>query len=162
MIGRCQNNPILNRRIIDSWLLSYRGLKPNTVLSIKAPEVNSGVGKRILIVDDAIFMRMIIKKVIVEAGYEVVGEAGDGAEGIEMYKQLKPDLVTMDNTMPEMSGINALKAIREFDPNARVIICTAIGQKFLIREALEAGAVNFIVKPFEDEEMLDCINRALA
>lgn len=118
--------------------------------------------KKILIVDDATIMRMMIKKVLTEGGYEIAGEGTNGAEAVELYQQLKPDLVTMDITMPEMSGINALRAIKEFDPDAKVIICTAMGQRFLVQEALEAGAVDFIVKPFDDWELLDVVNKTLA
>jgi len=120
------------------------------------------MAKRILIVDDATIIRMILKKIFLEAGYDVVGEASTGAEGVRKYRELKPDLVTMDITMPEMSGINALKAIKEFDSEAKVIICSAMGQKALIIEAMEAGAVNFIAKPFDEEKVIETVNKVFA
>jgi two-component system chemotaxis response regulator CheY len=118
------------------------------------------MAKRILLVDDATIIRMILKKILTEAGYEVVGEASTGAEGVRKYRELKPDLVTMDITMPEMSGIKALKVIREFDPEAKVVICSAMGQKALIIEAMQAGAINFISKPFEEEKVVETVNKA--
>jgi two-component system chemotaxis response regulator CheY len=119
------------------------------------------MGKRILIVDDAMIIRMILKKILTEAGFEVAGEASTGAEGVRKYRELTPDLVTMDITMPEMGGINALKAIREFDPHAKVVICSAMGQKALIIDAMQAGAVNFIAKPFDEEKVVETITKAL-
>jgi two-component system chemotaxis response regulator CheY len=119
------------------------------------------MGKRILIVDDAMIIRMILTKILTQAGYEVAGEASTGAEAIRKYRELRPDLVTMDITMPEMGGINALRAIREFDPQAKVIICSAMGQKALIIEAMEAGAINFIAKPFDEEKVIETISKAL-
>jgi Response regulator containing CheY-like receiver, AAA-type ATPase, and DNA-binding domains len=119
------------------------------------------MGNRILLVDDAMIIRMILRKILVQAGFEVAGEASTGAEGVRKYRELKPDLVTMDITMPEMGGINALKAIREFDPHAKVVICSAMSQKSLIIEAMEAGAVNFITKPFDEEKVIETISKAL-
>jgi two-component system, chemotaxis family, chemotaxis protein CheY len=120
------------------------------------------MAKRILVVDDATIIRMILKKIFFEAGYEVVGEASTGAEGVRKYKELKPDLVTMDITMPEMGGINALKAIKEFDSEAKVVICSAMGQKALIIEAMQAGAINFIAKPFDEGKVIETVNKAFA
>lgn len=119
------------------------------------------MGKRILIVDDAMIIRMILTKILTEAGYEVAGEASTGAEGIRKYRELKPDLVTMDITMPGMGGINALKAIRTFDPQAKVVICSAMGQKALIIDAMQAGAINFIAKPFDEGKVIETISKAL-
>ncbi len=119
------------------------------------------MGKRILVVDDAAVMRFMLSKILTAGGYEVVGESATGADAVKKYKTLKPDLVTMDLTMPEVSGINALKAIRSFDPEAKVIICSAMGQRILINEAMQAGAMDFIIKPFEDYQVLDAVNRLL-
>ncbi|MCL6635393.1 MAG: response regulator [Peptococcaceae bacterium] len=120
------------------------------------------MGKRILIVDDAAFMRMMIKNIVTKNGYEVVGEAENGAVAVELYKQLKPDLVTMDITMPEMNGIEGVKAIRAVDPNANIIMCSAMGQQAMVMEAIQAGAKDFIVKPFQQDRILQAIERVLA
>jgi two-component system chemotaxis response regulator CheY len=117
------------------------------------------MGKRILVVDDAAVMRFMLSKILSSGGYEIVGEADTGADAVKKYKALKPDLVTMDITMPEVSGINALKEIRSFDPDAKVIICSAMGQKKLISEAMQAGAIDFIIKPFEDFQVLEAVKR---
>ena len=116
---------------------------------------------RILIVDDAAFMRMMIKGILTKNGFEVVAEASDGIQAIEMYKNHSPDLVTMDITMPEMDGIEALKGIRKFDPNAKVIMCSAMGQQDMVVEAIQAGAKDFIVKPFQEERVVEAIGKAL-
>lgn len=115
----------------------------------------------ILIVDDAKFMRMTLRNIFEEANHTIVGEAQTGKESIELYKELQPDLVTMDITMPEMDGIEAVKRIREIDPNATIIMCSALGQSRLVLEAIEAGAVDFIVKPFEKERVMEAVDRAL-
>lgn len=120
------------------------------------------MAKRILITDDALFMRVTLKNILTQNGYEVVGEAQNGAESVELYKQLKPDLVTMDITMPEMDGIAALKAIRENDPNACIVMCTAMGQKNMVVEAIQAGAKDFIVKPFQPERVVEAVQKLLA
>ena len=119
------------------------------------------MAKEILIVDDAAFMRMMIKNIVTKAGYEVVGEAENGAQAVEMYKELKPDLVTMDITMPEMDGIQAVKAIKEIDPNANIIMCSAMGQQAMVMEAIQAGAKDFIVKPFQQDRILQTIERII-
>lgn len=120
------------------------------------------MGKRILIVDDAAFMRMMIKNIVVKNGYEVVGEAENGKQAVQMYAELKPDLVTMDITMPEMDGIEGVKAIRALDPNASIIMCSAMGQQAMVMEAIQAGAKDFIVKPFQQDRLLQAIERVLA
>ena len=117
------------------------------------------MGKTVLIVDDAAFMRMMIKDILTKGGYEIVGEAENGAVAIKKYRELYPELVIMDITMPESSGITALKEIRAFDPEAKVIICSAMGQKKLISEAMQAGAIDFIIKPFEDFQVLEAARR---
>lgn len=117
---------------------------------------------RVLIVDDAAFMRMMIKEILTKNGYEVVGEASDGYQAIEKYKEVQPDLVTMDITMPEMDGITALKEIRKIDPNAKVIMCSAMGQQAMVIDAIQAGAKDFIVKPFQPERVLEAINKTMS
>lgn len=120
------------------------------------------MGKRILIVDDAAFMRMMIKDILVKNGFEVVGEAADGAQAVDKYAELKPDLVTMDITMPEMDGIQALKAIKETDPAATIIMCSAMGQQAMVIDAISAGAKDFIVKPFQADRVIEAIEKALS
>jgi two-component system chemotaxis response regulator CheY len=105
---------------------------------------------------------MMIKNILSKNGYEIVGEAENGQVAIELYKKLKPDLVTMDITMPEMNGIEGVKAIREFDPNANIIMCSAMGQQAMVMEAIQAGAKDFIVKPFQQDRILQAIGRVLA
>lgn len=119
------------------------------------------MSKRILIVDDAAFMRMMIKDILTKNGYEVVAEAGNGQEAVELYNEHRPDLVTMDITMPEMDGINSLKAIREIDPEAKVIMCSAMGQQAMVIDAIQAGAKDFIVKPFQAERVLEAVKKTL-
>ncbi|MCX7799488.1 MAG: response regulator [Fimbriimonadales bacterium] len=120
------------------------------------------MAKRILITDDALFMRVTLKNILTQNGYEVAGEASNGAEAVELYKQLKPDLVTMDITMPEMDGIAALKEIRAIDPDAKVVMCTAMGQKNMVVEAIQAGAKDFIVKPFQPDRVVEALQKLLA
>lgn len=120
------------------------------------------MAKRILIVDDAAFMRMMIKNIVSKNGYEVVGEAENGQVAVDLYKQHKPDLVTMDITMPEMNGIEGVKAIRSVDPNANIIMCSAMGQQAMVMEAIQAGAKDFIVKPFQQDRILQAMERVLA
>ncbi|MBO8171007.1 MAG: response regulator [Bacillaceae bacterium] len=120
------------------------------------------MAQKILITDDAAFMRMMIKEILTKNGYEVVGEAADGAQAVEMYKELQPDLVTMDITMPEMDGITALKEIKKIDPNARVVMCSAMGQQAMVIDAIQAGAKDFIVKPFQADRVLEAIKKSLS
>ncbi|CAB50460.1 response regulator [Pyrococcus abyssi] len=117
---------------------------------------------RILVVDDAAFMRMLLKKILTQAGHEVVGEASNGKEAVEKYKQLKPDLVTMDIVMPEMDGITAVKEIMKIDPNAKIIMITAVGQEAKVMEALKSGAKGYIVKPFQAQKVIEEVNRVLS
>ncbi|MBD0380346.1 MULTISPECIES: response regulator [Paenibacillus] len=119
------------------------------------------MANRILIVDDAAFMRMMIRDILSKNGYEVCGEANDGAQAIEKYKELKPDLVTMDITMPEMDGIQALKEIKKLEPNAKVIMCSAMGQQAMVIDAIQAGAKDFIVKPFQADRVIEAIKKTL-
>ena len=116
----------------------------------------------VLIADDAAFMRMMLKNVLTEAGYEVVGEAENGAVAVSKYRELNPDLTTMDITMPEMDGLAALKEIRAGDPAARVVMCSAMGQQSMVIESIQAGARDFIVKPFQPDRVLEAVQKALA
>jgi two-component system chemotaxis response regulator CheY len=117
---------------------------------------------RVLIVDDALFMRNMLRNIFIESGFEVVGEAADGNEAVQQYEALRPDLTTMDIVMPERNGIEALKLIVKGDPAARVVICSALGQESLIIEALEAGARDFIVKPFKPAKVVEVAQKVLA
>lgn len=114
--------------------------------------------KRVLIVDDAAFMRMSLRKVLEESGYEIAGEAENGRIAVEMYNELRPDIVTLDITMPEMDGLTALKGIMSIDPNANVVMISAMGQESYVRESIMAGAKNFIVKPFNKEHVLKVLS----
>lgn len=117
--------------------------------------------KTVLIVDDSELTRSMLKDILVPAGYEVIGQAEDGQLGYEAYKRLKPDFVTMDITMPNVNGIQALRMIREYDKDAIVVMCSAMGEQFMVIEAIKAGAKEFIVKPFTEEEALKAIDKAL-
>ncbi|QGQ46846.1 response regulator [Metabacillus sediminilitoris] len=117
---------------------------------------------KIMIVDDAAFMRMMIKDILTKNGYEVVAEAADGAQAVELYKEHQPDLVTMDITMPEMDGIAALKEIKQINGNAKVIMCSAMGQQAMVIDAIQAGAKDFIVKPFQADRVLEAIGKTLS
>ncbi len=119
------------------------------------------MGKRILIVDDAAFMRMMIKDILTKNGYEIAGEAADGIQAVEKFKEVQPDLVTMDITMPEMDGITALREIKKINPNAKIIMCSAMGQQAMVIDAIQAGAKDFIVKPFQADRVLEAISKTL-
>jgi two-component system chemotaxis response regulator CheY len=119
------------------------------------------MAKRVLVVDDAAFMRMMLKDILKSGGYEIVGEAGDGKEALDAYQTLKPDFVTMDIVMPNMGGLDALRALRETDPNAAVIMVSAMGQDALVQEATDAGARGFIVKPFRPQAVLETVSSVL-
>jgi two-component system, chemotaxis family, chemotaxis protein CheY len=119
------------------------------------------VAKRILITDDALFMRVTLRNILTKSGYEIAGEASNGRESVELYERVRPDLVTMDITMPEMDGISALREIRQLDPNAKIIMCTAMGQKNMVMEAVAAGAKDFIVKPFQPEKVLESVQKQI-
>ncbi len=114
---------------------------------------------RVLIADDALFMRNMLRDIFVKAGFEIVGEATNGVEAVERYRELRPDLMTMDIVMPLKSGIEALQQITAEDAGARVIMCSALGQESLVLEAVQAGAADFIVKPFKEERVLDVVRR---
>lgn len=117
--------------------------------------------KSILVVDDAAFMRLMLKDILSQNGYAVVAEAQDGQEAIDLYRKFKVDLVTMDITMPTMDGITAIKEIRALDPAARIIVCSAMGQQAMVLEAIQSGARDFIVKPFQADRVLDAVKKAL-
>lgn len=119
------------------------------------------MANRILIVDDAAFMRMMIKDILAKNGYDVVGEAADGVQAVDRYQELQPDLVTLDITMPEMDGIEALRRIRMVNPSAKVIMCSAMGQQSMVIDAIQAGARDFIVKPFQADRVLEAVKKAL-
>jgi two-component system chemotaxis response regulator CheY len=116
----------------------------------------------VLVVDDAAFMRMMLKDILIKGGHEVVGQAANGLEAIKQYGELKPDLVTMDITMPEMEGIEALKRIKSSDPAAKIIMCSAMGQQGMVVQAIQAGAMDFVVKPFQSERVLEAVSKALS
>ena len=119
------------------------------------------MAKNILICDDAAFMRMMIKDILSKNGYNVAGEAENGAKAVEKYNELKPDLVLMDITMPEMDGIQALKKIKENDPSASVIMCSAMGQQAMVIESIQSGARDFIVKPFQADRVLEAVKKVV-
>jgi len=116
---------------------------------------------KILIVDDAAFMRMMIKDILTKNGYEIAAEAENGQKAVEKYAESKPDLVLMDITMPEMDGIQALKKIKEIDASANVIMCSAMGQQAMVIEAIQSGAKDFIVKPFQAERVLEAVKKVV-
>jgi len=115
----------------------------------------------ILIVDDAAFMRMMIKDILVKNGYNVVGEAENGLRAVEKYKELSPDLVIMDITMPEMDGIQAVKQIKKINADAKIIMCSARGQQAMVIESIQAGARDFIVKPFQADRVLEAVKKVV-
>jgi two-component system chemotaxis response regulator CheY len=117
---------------------------------------------KVLIVDDAAFMRMAIKKVLVKNGFEIVGEAENGKIGVEKYIECQPDIVTMDITMPDMTGVEALKKIREIDNKAKIVMVSAMGQEAMVKEAILSGAKSFIVKPFKEEHIINTLLKIAA
>jgi two-component system chemotaxis response regulator CheY len=120
------------------------------------------VNHTVLVCDDAIFMRTMIRDILSQAGFEVVGEADSGVQAVEKYRQLKPDLVTMDIVMPDMGGIEAVREICKSDPGAKILMCSAMGQQALVVEAIQAGAKDFVVKPFQPSRVLEAVQRVLA
>ena len=119
------------------------------------------MGHRVLVCDDAIFMRTMISDILTGAGYEVVGEAETGVQAIERYQALRPDLVTMDIVMPDMGGIEAVREIVKGDADAKILMCSAMGQQALVVEAIQAGAKDFVVKPFQPSRVLEAVQRVL-
>ncbi len=120
------------------------------------------MSKRVLIVDDALFMRTMLRDIFESAGWQIVAEAENGEQAIEKYKIHQPDLVTMDIVMPELGGIDALKIILGDNPEARIVVCSALGQKNLIMDAVNAGAKDFIVKPFQSDQVLEVVERVIS
>jgi len=106
-------------------------------------------------------MRMMVKDILEKNGYEVIGEANNGIKAVEIYKAENPDIVTMDITMPEMDGIEAVKQIKAFDPSAKIVMCSAMGQQSMVMDAIKAGAKDFIVKPFQADRVLEAIKKVL-
>lgn len=117
---------------------------------------------RVLVVDDAAFMRKMVTDALSKGGHEVVGEGANGEEAVTLYQELKPELTTLDITMPEKDGLQALKDIMSLDPNARIIMCSALGQESKVLEAVKAGAKDFVVKPFQPDRILDAAAKAVA
>lgn len=115
----------------------------------------------VLLVDDAAFMRMMLKDILTNNGYKVIGEAENGMVAVEKYCELKPEITIMDITMPEMDGLQAVKEIRSRDPQARIIMCSAMGQQAMVIEAIQSGAKDFVVKPFQPERVLEAVAKAL-
>jgi two-component system chemotaxis response regulator CheY len=120
------------------------------------------IEKRVLIVDDAMIMRRRIAAIAIQCGWSIAGEAGDGEEAVKLYRETKPDLVTLDIVMPRMDGVNALREIRELDPQSKVVMVTAVNQKEKLAECIGLGAVDFIVKPFEKENLVQFFEKVLA
>lgn len=116
---------------------------------------------KIMVVDDAAFLRAMLKDILIKAGHEVVFEAANGREAVDKYRAYQPDLVTMDITMPIMEGIEAVKEIRKLDPMANIVMCSAMGQRNLIIEAIQSGAKDFIIKPFQANRVLEAVNKAI-
>jgi two-component system chemotaxis response regulator CheY len=123
--------------------------------------VEERVSHTVLVCDDAIFMRTMIADILTQAGYKVIGEAESGVEAVRRFQELKPDLVTMDIVMPEMGGIDAVREIIKHDPTARILMCSAMGQQALVVEAIQAGAKDFVVKPFQPSRVLEAVQRVL-
>jgi len=119
------------------------------------------LSQRVLVCDDAIFMRTMVGDILTQAGFEIVGEAETGLQAVEKYRELRPDLVTMDIVMPDMGGIDAVREIVKGDANAKILMCSAMGQQALVVEAIQAGAKDFVVKPFQPSRVLEAVQRVL-
>lgn len=119
------------------------------------------MGANVLIVDDAAFMRMMVKDILTKNGFTVVGEAENGAVAVDKFSELNPDLVIMDITMPEMDGLQAVREIRKKDPQAKIIMCSAMGQQAMVIDAIQSGAKDFIVKPFQADRVVEAVKKAL-
>lgn len=115
--------------------------------------------KKVLIVDDAAFMRLSLKTILEKSGFEVIGEASNGLEAIEKYMSLKPDIVTMDITMPEMNGVEAVREIKKLDSNAKIAMISAMGQEVWVKEAIMNGAKGFIIKPYKEDHLVDTLRK---
>ena len=121
---------------------------------------NLPMNKRILIVDDSFYMRTMLKNMLTDAGYEVVGEAANGQQALEMAIETKPDLITLDVILPDNTGLDVLKGLRQQSPNSKVVMCSAVGQEVIVNEAIENGALAYIVKPFSEEKVLEIVGSA--
>jgi two-component system, chemotaxis family, chemotaxis protein CheY len=119
-------------------------------------------GLRVMVVDDTAFMRMMMRNILEDLGHEVVGEAQNGLQAVQMYQQLRPGLVTMDITMPEMDGIGAVKKIMQIDPAAKIVMCSAMGQRELVLDAIFSGASDFVVKPIQKDRIIEAINNIMS
>jgi two-component system, chemotaxis family, chemotaxis protein CheY len=117
---------------------------------------------RVLVVDDAAFMRKMVSDVLTKGGHEVVGEAGNGVEAIARFQELRPEVMTLDITMPEKDGLSALRELMELEPTARVVMCSALGQESKVLESIKLGAKDFVVKPFQPDRVLEAVGKALA
>ena len=117
---------------------------------------------RVLVVDDAVFMRKVVSDALAKGGHEVIGEAANGQEAVDQFQSLKPEVMTLDITMPEKDGLAALKEIIAMDPQARIVMCSALGQEAKVLEAIKAGAKDFVVKPFQPDRVLSAIEKAVA
>lgn len=115
--------------------------------------------KTVLIVDDAMFMRYTVRQILSKNNFNVIGEADNGMNALIQYKELKPDIVTMDITMPEIDGIEAVRLIRKIDPNAKILMMSAMGQESMVRDAIVAGAKGFLVKPFKEEDVVKALSK---
>jgi two-component system chemotaxis response regulator CheY len=127
------------------------------LLSFK--DERNGIMPKVLIVDDAAFMRVSIRNILVKNGFEVAGEAENGTVAVQKYAEVRPDVVTMDITMPEMNGLDALRAIRKEDPNAKVVMVSALGQEAMVRDAVMSGAKGFVVKPYKEEVIIETLRK---
>lgn len=114
---------------------------------------------KVLVIDDAAFMRMAIKRMLVNNGFEIAGEAENGVVGVKKYMECKPDMVTMDITMPEMNGLDALKTIMQLDPEAKIVMVSAMGQQSMVKQAIISGAKSFIIKPFREEQVIKTLQK---
>jgi two-component system chemotaxis response regulator CheY len=117
---------------------------------------------RVLVVDDAVFMRKVVSDALSKGGHEVIGEAANGQEAVDRFQELKPEVMTLDITMPEKDGLTALKEIIAMDPQARIVMCSALGQETKVLEAIKAGAKDFVVKPFQPDRVISAIDKAVA
>ena len=120
------------------------------------------MSQTVLICDDIVYMRSVLGEILKRAGFQIAGEASTGRQAVEKYKELQPDFVTMDIVMPDMGGIDAVREIRSYDQDARILMCSALGQQSLVTEAIQAGAKDFVVKPFDPSRLLEAAQRALA
>lgn len=134
---------------------------PHLAFFLSRPFEPPFMKNRILIVDDSFYMRTMLKNMLTDAGYDVVGEAANGQQALEMAASAKPDLITLDVILPDNTGLDVLKGIRQNDPDVKVVMCSAVGQEVIVNEALESGASAYIVKPFSEEKVLEIVGGAL-